>query len=125
EMIDMFSESMGLSKVMDGGVISTLKEFDGSFVVNVTDESQKINVNYCHSGRCNETLLMLEALFSCPAEKVFIENKKINPKELAYKIKDWVDDNNRAESESGVSDEADPYLKREPKVRPKNAPFDS
>lgn len=125
DMLAGFQESMGLSKVLDGGVIDQLRLFDGSFVVNVEDEGKKINLNYCHHGRCTETLLMLESLFSCPAEKLFLENKNLDPRELAYKIKDWVDEDNKAESASGVSDEADPYSRRAPRVRTKNAPFDS
>jgi type II secretory pathway component PulK len=125
DMLEGFQESMGLSSVLDKGIISQLRLFDGSFVVNVEDEGKKINVNFCHRTRCTETLMMLESLFSCPAEKVFLEKKDIDPKELAYKIKDWVDHDSKAESASGASDEDDPYSRRAPKVRAKNAPFDS
>ena len=59
------------------------------FVLKVEDEQSKINVNFCAQGRCSETLLMLESLFSCPAEQRFLDQKNVNPKELAYKIKDW------------------------------------
>ena len=125
DMLGTFQESMGLSKVLDGGVLDQLKLFDGSFVVNVEDEGQKINLNSCHHGRCSETILMLEALFSCPAEKVFLDGKNLDGKELAFKIKDWVDEDSKAEAASGVSDEDDPYSRRESRTRTKNAPFDS
>jgi type II secretory pathway component PulK len=125
EMMSTFQEQFELSSVMDSGVLDQLKLFDGTFILDVTDEQQKINVNYCAQGRCSETLLMLEALFSCPAEKAFLETKKVTGKELALRIKDWVDTDSRAEEESGFNDEDEPYTRREPKVRAKNGPFDS
>ena len=82
-----------------------LKLFDGSFTLDVSDESQRINLNYCATSRCSETLLMLEALFACPAEKAFLEQKKLSGRELAYRIKDWVDTDSRAEEASGYNDE--------------------
>jgi general secretion pathway protein K len=127
EMLNSFQEEFELSKVLDSSVMDQLKLFDGSFVLDVSDEQQKINVNDCMYGRCSETLLMLEALFSCPAEKAFLEKKKVNGRELAYRIKDWVDSEMpaRAESESGYNDEDEPYVRRDPQVHAKNAPFDS
>ena len=123
EMIGMLSKTFNLGKVMDSGVIEQLKLFEGSFTLDVQDENQKINVNYCHLGRCSEVLLMLESLFSCGPEKAFLDSKKIKPRELAYKIKDYIDSDNRAEGDSGEGDESDPYGKF--KYKSKNAPLDS
>ena len=125
EMITQFQEGFDLNQVLDSAVMEQLRLFEGMFVLKVEDEQSKINVNYCAQGRCSETLLMLESLLSCPAEQQFLDRKNVNPKELAYKIKDWVDADSRAEESSGVSDEGDPYANRTPKVRTKNAPFDS
>lgn len=125
EMMSSFQEQFELNAVLDSGVMDQLKLFDGSFTLDVSDESQRINVNYCATSRCSETLLMLEALFSCPAEKAFLEQKKVSGKELAYRIKDWVDTDSRAEEASGYNDENDPYQRREPKLAAKNAPLDS
>jgi type II secretory pathway component PulK len=125
EMTAAFAKEFGLNGFLDSNVIDQLKLFDGSFTVNVADESQKINVNYCANSRCTETLMMLEALFACPAEKAFLENKKVTGRELAYRIKDWVDSDSRAEDASGFSDEDTPYVKRRPKMQAKNAQFDS
>lgn len=125
DMIGAIQEDFKLNAVMDEKVIDQLKLFDGVFSLNVTDESRKINVNYCAKGFCNEVLLMLEALFSCPVEKQYLASKKINPKELAYKIKDYVDFDSKASAESGVTDENEPYQEREVPYKAKNAPFDS
>lgn len=125
EMAASFGDQFGLSKVLDSNVIDQLKLFDGSFSLDVADESQKINVNYCATSRCTETLMMLEGLFACPAEKAFLEGKKVTGRELAYRIKDWVDSDTRAEDASGYSDEDTPYGKRQPKMQVKNAPLDS
>lgn len=125
EMMSGFQEQFKMNTVLDSGVMDQLKLFDGAFTINVTDESDKINVNYCATSRCSETLLMLEALFACPAEKSFLDEKKVSGKELAYRIKDWVDTDSRAEEASGYADENDPYSRRTPKLTAKNAPFDS
>lgn len=128
EMMTQFQESFDLNAVMDNKVLDQLKLFDGAFVLDVSDESQRINLNFCASGRCNETMEMLKALFSCPAEKAFLDEKKLSGTELAYRIKDWIDDetpNPIADDRSGYNDEDEPYAKREPKMLAKNAPMDS
>lgn len=125
EMMLKTQESFSLNKVTDNSVIDQLKLFDGEFTVNISDEAGKINVNYCAQGRCSEVIAMLTALFNCPAEKAFLEDKKVNPRELAFRIKDWVDNDTKAEQESGFTDENDPYQKRTPSYKAKNAPFDS
>ena len=125
DMIAMFQEGFDINKVMGADILSQLKLFDGTFAIEVTDESQKVNINYCHTGLCTETLLMLESLFSCPAEKEFLERKKVDPTEMAHKIKDWIDANSKPEPKSGINDEDDPYVDRDPKMKAKNAPMDS
>lgn len=125
EMLGQFQESFDLSAVLDNKVIDQLKLFDGAFVLDVSDESQRINLNLCRTGRCAETTMMLESLFSCPAEKAFLDEKKLSGKEMAYRIKDWIDENSTAEEASGYNDENEPYTKRDPKMFAKNAQMDS
>lgn len=125
EMLGQFQESFDLSAVMDNKIIDQLKLFDGAFVLDVSDESQRINLNLCRTGRCVETTAMLELLFSCPAEKAFLDEKKLNGTEMSYRIKDWIDENSTAEDASGYNDENEPYTKREPKMFAKNAQMDS
>ncbi len=125
EMAEQFKEEFGLSAVMDSGIIDQLKLMEGMFTLQVKDEAGKINLNNCYQGRCPEILAMLEGLLSCPAEKQFLEQKKLNPQELVYRIKDYIDQDKRAESASGYTDENDPYLRRTPKMQAKNAPLDT
>lgn len=125
EMMAGFQEAMGLNAVMDESVINQLKLFDGTFAFKIEDEGRKINVNYMHFRRGTEILAMLESLMSCPAERAFLEQKKLTGKELAYRIKDYIDIKTDADENSGYNDEDEPYLKRTPKQRAKNAPLDS
>lgn len=123
EMLAAAQESFDLSAVNDEDVLGTLKLFDGQFVLNISDESSKVNVNLCSKGQCVRVLAMLEALFSCPAEFDFLEAKQLKPAELTYRIKDWVDKRGRAEAGSGFNDEDEPYLKHNPPYKAKNGPF--
>lgn len=119
QMQDMFE----LESINNEDILNVFKLFDGEFVLNIEDEGGKINVNDCSEGRCIEVQLMLEALFSCPAEKFFMENLHIHPKELIARIKDWVDKDTIAEPESGFNDEDSPYY--DINYKSKNAPFDT
>ena len=126
EMTAAFSEQFGINAINDSSVIDSLKLFDGTFTINISDESAKINVNDCYqNGRCSQVLLMLEAMFTCPAEKAFLESKKVTGKELAYRIKDYIDPDKVADPASGYTDENEPYQKRTPRQMVKNAPLDS
>ena len=125
EMLEMFRESFSLGKVLDSGILEQLRQFDGTFVVNVFDESSKININMCARGRCIETKAMLEALFSCPAERTFLDKKDLTPKQLVARIVDWVDSNNKPTEGATYNEEDEIYEERRPKTRTKNAPFDS
>lgn len=125
ELLAATQESLGLNAVNDDKVIGMLKLFDGEFSVDVVDESNRINLNYCAIGRCPEVLAMLKALTSCPAEKQYIESRSYRMNETIYKIKDWIDSDRRAEPETLVNDEDDPYLKLMPPYRAKNAPMDT
>ena len=125
DMMSQFQQQFDLNSVMDSGVMDQLKLFDGVFTLNVSDEGNKINVNDCFNSRCSEVMLMLDALFSCPAEKAFLDQKKLDGHQLAYRIKDYIDKDSRAEDASGYNDEDDPYSKRTPKQQAKNAPLDS
>lgn len=125
EMMNSFQEALGLNAVMDSGILEQLKVFDGTFSFKIEDEGRKINVNFFHQGRGTELLMMLESLLSCPAEKAFLEQKKVTPRELAARIKDYIDFKTDADESSGFNDEDEPYLRREPRQRAKNAPLDS
>ena len=128
EMLQGFAQAFGLTGIVDSGVTEQLKAIEGSFSVKVSDEHQKIDVNYCSSGArepCAAVRAMLTALFSCPAEKAFLSKKRLTPMELSARIQDWVDPDSRTESESGFSDESDPYSRRKKPFKAKNGPRDS
>jgi len=68
---------------------------------------------------------MFLALMRCPAEADFLESKRLDATELFYLIKDYVDEDKKAESESGFNDESIPYSRMKPPRTIKNAPFES
>lgn len=126
ELVESFKEGFGLSEVMDEGVLNTLKAFEGAFTIYVEDESNKINLNQCtNTANCRVLMKMLEGLFSCPIEQVFLEKKDLTPIKLAALIRDYVDKDSSATGESGYGEENAPYQKNEPRYEAKNAPLDS
>ena len=128
DLMSQMTETFDLSKVADSAVLDQMKLFEGSFTINVTDESSRININYCgHVNRSQRKTCQtfMKALMSCPAEKAFLDDKKLNSDELIGYIEDWIDDNNNANENTGKSSESDAYSDRIPKVQPKNAPLDS
>ncbi len=125
EMVSSLQEGFDLSKVNDGDVLEQLQLFDGQFVMTVEDESSKINLNYCAIGRGERCLALLKGLMSCPAEKEFLERKRIDVNELVGFIRDWADLKDDPYEGTNVSSENDAYADRVPKVSVKNAPYDS
>ena len=126
ELIGQLQEGFDLSKVNDSKVLDTFKLFEGNFVINVVDESARLNVNYCAirstEPKCKAALKLL---MSCPAELEYLERKKIKPNEVVGAIGDWVDNNSEPDPDSGYGSEQDPYNRREPKVTVKNSFFES
>lgn len=125
ELLAAVQDNFNLDAVNDAGVLELMRLFDGEFILNVSDEQGKINVNHCAKGRCFEVLAMLQSLMSCPVEKEFLQERDIRSYEIGYRIKDYIDEDSRASPESGTSDEDDTYLKQKNPYRSKNAPFDS
>lgn len=125
ELLAEVTQSFGLNDLQDEEVVGQLRDLEGSFVIDVQDEGNKINVNYAAQGRGNEVRSMLTALMSCPAEESFLSQKKQKADELFYRIKDWIDDDKKAVSQSGFNDENDPYRRLVPPYFAKNAPMDT
>ena len=125
EILGMTQKALGIESVNDSAISDVLKLFDGEFVLDVSDEGGKININQCAIGRCVEVLKMLSALFDCPVERAYLARNNVRVNELIFKLKDFVDTDRRAEPETGVADEDDPYSKETPPYKAKNAPFDS
>jgi type II secretory pathway component PulK len=124
-MLNGLQEAFDLSSIADTSVMDALKLFDGQFVMNITDESSKLNVNYLSGNAGTIYTTMLKAMMSCPAEKEFLEKKKMNVPELVAYIRDWADLDDRPSEDSAKSSEDDAYADREPKMKAKNAPFDT
>lgn len=125
ELISTIQEGFNLSSIRDSGVLDKLKLFDGQFVLRVEDEAARINVNFCAHRRGGRCMPMMEALLNCPAEREFLEKKRLNASEIVGLIKDWADFDQTPEESTMVSTEDAPYLNRVPRVRPKNAPYDT
>lgn len=130
EMVASLQEGFDLSKVNDSEVLDQLQLFDGQFILNIEDEASKINVNYCAKSRGEPCMTLLKALMSCPAEKEFLERKKLDVNEIVGFIRDWADFPSASLSDgptagTNVSSENDAYSDRTPKVSVKNAPYDS
>ncbi len=126
ELLGQLQEGFDLSKVNDSKVLDTFKLFEGHFVINVVDESSRMNINYCAirstEPKCKAALKLL---MNCPAEREFLERKKVKPGEIVGAIGDWIDNNNDPDPESSGGSESDPYSRREPKVTVKNSFFES
>ena len=59
EMITQFQENFDLSKVGDSKILDGIQLFDGSFDIEVVDQSSKINVNFCGVGQGTECMAMI------------------------------------------------------------------
>jgi len=125
EMAGQMQEAFDLSKISDSTVLDALKQFDGHFTFNISDESSKLNINYLSGNAGTIYTTMLKALMSCPAEKEYLDKKKVNVPELVAYIRDWADLDERPSEDSGKSSEDDVYADRVPKMKAKNAPYDT
>jgi type II secretory pathway component PulK len=127
KMMAQMQESFELSEVMDSKVMNQLDLFAGQFVIDVQDEDSKININYLVKENMSKGSVypMLTALFSCPAEKEFLDKKDLTPEQLAARIADYIDADKRVKAGADYTDESNPYSDRDPKHQPKNLPLDS
>ena len=127
EMLSTLIKTFGLSQISDSAVLDKLKEFNGSFIIRSTDESAKINLSYLNSSRMAEKIAfpMLKSFLSCETEQEFLEDKNINSVELAHRIFDFIDEDTRNRSQSGLSSEDAPYLKKDPSYKSFNHPLES
>ena len=126
EQFESLVESFALSKIKDGDVIEKLKTLQGSFSLHISDEGSRVNLSYLQSSILGSKVVqILELLFSCPAEKRFIENQNLTPEELIFRIHDFIDTDKKNRSGSGLSSEVAPYSERSPPLTPPNHPLPS
>lgn len=121
-------DPFGLQGFMNEDVLGQMNLFEDSFSIKIHDENSKINISDCQfrgANACQEVLAQLEALFSCPTEKAFLESKEIEPTELAYRIRDFITDREEADSKSNIGSKDGPYSKKDPPYKAKRLPFDT
>lgn len=118
-------DSFGLKGVMNKKNRDIMNLFRGGFTIRIADENGKINVNNCLSGQCKATVQSLISLFSSPPEQAFLESKEIDPIQLAYQIRDFINSSSNASPQSGVSDESAYYQEQSPSYKAKNRPLNN
>ncbi len=102
--------------------------FEDQFSIKITDEAGKINLSNLINERIGKpTIDHLIALFSCPAEKEFLESKNLQPQELAYRIFDFIkmSTDDAPSPESGLTSRNDSYKSQTPPYSVKALPLDS
>jgi hypothetical protein len=117
-------DTFNVKGLMNEDASKIMALFEDQFVIKIHDEDRKINVNDCAIGRCNHVVDSLTKLFSCSAEKEFLIKKGIRPKELAYRIKDFINKSSNS-TQSGLPDKDSAYAKYDPPYKTKKLPLDS
>lgn len=115
---------LNLNSLLDESLLNALKVVPGYFVLNVTNESAKLNLNLAANSSQKKGLeSALWRIFSLPRESKFLEEKGFPPKRLAANIVDYIDDNT-TDSLAGGQEESQ-YTKYNYLHKPKNAPLES
>ena len=127
KMMAQMQEAFDLSEVMDSKVMNQLDLFEGQFVMDISDEDSKININYLVKENLSKDSVypMLLSLFSCPAESEFLDRKELTPEQLAARVADYIDANKRVKTGADYTSEEDPYSDLTPRRSPKNLPLDT
>ncbi|MCB9228111.1 MAG: general secretion pathway protein GspK [Deltaproteobacteria bacterium] len=118
-----------LSGFMNEQLAAQMRLLEGGVSIKISDERGKINLNDCYStserSACEEVLIQLERLFSCPAEKVFLSKKNLSPGEMAHRIRDFILDSDKVSPYSNLASKDAPYESAVPPYQAKRTPFDS
>jgi type II secretory pathway component PulK len=117
---------INLSASLDEGLLEALQNIQGYFVVDVSNESAKLNLNlFTYQPSSDVTFEALLRLFSMPREARWLEEKGYSPKRLAANIKDYIDRDKIDSADAG--DEVSQYGDGPGRVpgRPKNAALES
>jgi type II secretory pathway component PulK len=113
-----------LKGIFSETVAQQMAQFEDSFSIKITDEAARINLSLC-TKETSCPIDQLIALFSCPAEKAFLDKKNISPETLAYRIYDFISASSQGTEASGFSDKDSPYQKYTPPYKTKRLPLDS
>ncbi len=123
ETIEDFAQ-LNLSKLADEKLIAALNAVPGYFVVKVSDESQKLNLNFLADRSLSKHMRnALIRVFSLPQEREFLDSLGYSPERLASNMQDYIDTDNKDSMES--SDELSPYTQAKFTHTAKNGPLES
>jgi len=117
---------VNISASLDEGLLEALKNIQGYFVLEVANESAKLNLNlFTYQPSTDVAFESLLRLFSTSREARWLEEKGFPPKRLAANIKDYIDRDKIDSADSG--DELSQYGEGSGRVpgRPKNAALES
>jgi type II secretory pathway component PulK len=117
---------INISASMDEGLLNALKAVQGYFVIDVSNESSKMNLNlFSYQPALDVAFESLMRIFSTPREAAWLEQKGYPPKRLAANVRDYID---RDKIDSGdAGDEISQYGDGPGRIpgRPKNAALES
>ncbi len=123
ETIENLSQ-LNLSKLADEKLIEALKAVPGYFVVNVSDESAKLNVNlFADRSLAKHMRNALLRVFSGDREKEYLATKDLTPERLVSNLQDYIDGDQN--DSGGGGDESAVYQLAKLKYTAKNAPLES
>lgn len=117
---------VNISASLDEGLLEALKNIKGYFVLEVANESAKLNLNlFTYQPATDVAFESLLRLFSMSREARWLEEKGFPPKRLAANIKDFIDRDKIDSADAG--DELSQYGEGSGRVpgRPKNAALES
>lgn len=117
---------VNISASLDEGLLEALRNIQGYFVLDVSNESAKFNVNlFSYAPSTDVAFESLVRIFSTPREARWLEEKGYPPRRLAANIKDYIDRDKIDSADAG--DEMSQYGDGPGRVngRPKNAALES
>ncbi len=117
---------INLSASLDAGLLEALQNVPGYFVLEVSNESAKLNLNlFTYQPATDVTFEALLRIFSMPREARWLEEKGYSPKRLAANLKDYIDRDKIDSADAG--DETSQYGDGAGRVpgRAKNAALES
>jgi type II secretory pathway component PulK len=117
---------INISASLDDDLLDALRNIQGYFVIDVSNESAKFNVNlFSFQPAMDVAFESLVRIFSTPREARWLEEKGFPPRRLAANIKDFIDRDKIDSADAG--DELSQYGDGPGRVsgRPKNAALES
>lgn len=115
---------LNLRSLADEKLIAALSAVPGYFVVNVSDESAKLNLNvFADRSLSKHMRNALLRLFGGTKEKDFLQSLGLEPERLVSNIQDYIDSDQL--DSGGGGDEAAVYQQAKLRFSPKNGPLES